>query len=256
MGALSGKTALVTGGSRGIGRAVAERLAAEGARVGVHYGSNDEAAKEVVSAIEAAGGQAFAIRTQLGVPGDAAELWAEFDKHADGLDILVNNAGVGLMGPIEAVQEADYDRLFAVNVKSLFFVTQQALTRVRDGGRIINVSSATTRIAMPNIVAYSAAKGAVNTLTLTLAEALAPRGITVNAVAPGIVETDFNPWLAIPEMKATAESWSALGRTGTPADVAGLAAFLASDDSRWTTGQVIDVSGGSALGNGPAAAKR
>lgn len=253
MGALTGKTALVTGASRGIGRAIAERLAAEGARVGVHYGSNDDAAKAVVAAIQEAGGEAFALRAELGVPGDAAALWAEFDRHADGLDILVNNAGIGLLAPVEGVQEADFDRVFAVNVKSLFFITQQALGRLRDGGRVINLSSATTRIAMPNIVAYSATKGAIDTLTLTLAEALAPRGITVNALAPGIIETDLNPWLAIPEMRATAESWSALGRTGTPADVAGVAAFLASDASGWTTGQVIDVSGGSALGNGPSA---
>ncbi|MDQ0751894.1 3-oxoacyl-[acyl-carrier protein] reductase [Streptomyces africanus] len=252
MSTLSGKVALVTGASKGIGRAVAERLAADGARVGVHYNSSEAAAKEVVNAIEAEGGQAFLVRAELGVDGDATALWAEFDKAADGLDILVNNAGAGLLAPIGHVQEADFDKLVAVNVKSLFFVIQQGLDRLRDGGRIINVSSATTRIAMPNVVAYSMTKGAMNTLTLTLAEALAPRGITVNAVAPGIIDTDFNPWLAHPQMRALAESWSAFGRTGTPADVAGVAGFLASPAGGWVSGQVIDVSGASSLGNGPA----
>ncbi len=252
MGILSGKTALVTGASRGIGRAVAERLAADGARVGVHYANNGTAAKDVVTAIEKAGGEAFSFRTELGVPDDAVALWAEFDKYADGLDILVNNAGVGLTAPIEQVREIDFDRLFAVNVKAPFFIIQQGLGRLRDSGRIINLSSATARIAMPLVAAYSASKGAINTLTLTLAEALAPRGITVNAVAPGIVETDFNPWLAIPEMRARVERYAAFGRIATPADVVGLVAFVASEEARWITGQILDVSGGSGLGNGSA----
>ncbi|WP_239332640.1 SDR family oxidoreductase [Frankia sp. CiP3] len=252
MGILSGKTALVTGASRGIGRAVAERLAADGARVGVHYANNGTAAKDVVTVIEKAGGEAFSFRTELGVPDDAVALWAEFDKYADGLDILVNNAGVGLTAPIEQVREIDFDRLFAVNVKAPFFIIQQGLGRLRDGGRIINLSSATARIAMPLVAAYSASKGAINTLTLTLAEALAPRGITVNAVAPGIVETDFNPWLAIPEMRARVERYAAFGRIATPDDVVGLVAFVASEEARWITGQVLDASGGSGLGNGSA----
>ncbi|MFE0778710.1 SDR family oxidoreductase [Streptomyces sp. NPDC058861] len=251
MSTLSGKVALVTGASKGIGRAVAERLAADGARVGVHYHRSEAEAKEVVGAIEAAGGQAFALQAELGVAGDAAALWSEFTRHADGVDILVNNAGAGLLAPIGAIKEDDFDRLLAVNVKSPLFVIQEGLDKLRDGGRIINVSSATTRIAMPNVLAYSMTKGAVNTLTLTLAEALAPRGITVNAIAPGIIATDFNPWLAHPQMRAAAESWSAFGRTGTPADVAGLAGFLASDAAGWVSGQVIDVSGASSLGNGP-----
>jgi NAD(P)-dependent dehydrogenase (short-subunit alcohol dehydrogenase family) len=251
VGTLSGKVALVTGASKGIGRAIAERLAADGARVGVHYHRSEAAAKEVVSTIEAAGGQAFPVHAELGVEGDAATLWTQFARHADGADILVNNAGAGLLAPIGKIEAADFDKLVAVNIKSLLFVIQEGLERLRDGGRIINLSSATTRIAMPNVVAYSMTKGAVNTLTLTLAEALAPRRITVNAIAPGIIETDFNPWLAHPQMRAMAESWSAFGRTGTPADVAGLAGFLASDEAGWVSGQVIDVSGASSLGNGP-----
>ncbi|WP_430739277.1 SDR family NAD(P)-dependent oxidoreductase, partial [Streptomyces alboniger] len=136
-GRLAGKTALVTGGSRGIGRGIAERLGRDGARVGVHYGSNETAAKETVTAIEEAGGSVFMIGAELGVPGDAEALWAEFDRHADGLDILVNNAGIGLYSRVGEVQEADYDRVFAVNTKAPFFIVQHGLDRLRDGGRII-----------------------------------------------------------------------------------------------------------------------
>ncbi|NGN68895.1 SDR family oxidoreductase [Streptomyces sp. A7024] len=248
MGALTGKTALVTGGSRGIGRGIAERLGRDGARVGVHYGSDETAAKETVAAIEAAGGSAFAIRARLGEPGDAAALWAEFDKHADGLDILVNNAGVGLQAEVADTTEEDYDRIFDINVKALFFITQQALPRLRDGGRIVNLSTGLTRIAMPGLAAYAATKGAVDTLTLSLAEGLGPRGITVNAVAPGVIETDMNAWLADPQAREMANGWSTFGRVGQPEDVADIVGFLAGAGGRWVTGQTIDATGGSSLG--------
>jgi 3-oxoacyl-[acyl-carrier protein] reductase len=248
MGAFTGKTALVTGASRGIGRAIAERLGRDGARVAVHYGSSEAAAKETVAAIEAAGGEAFALRARLGEPGDAAALWTAFDAHAEGLDILVNNAGIVLSAEIADVGEEAYDEIFAVNVKAPFFLTQQGLSRLRDGGRIINISSAATRIAMPGIVAYSATKGAVDAMTLTLAQGLAARGVTVNAVSPGVVETDINPWLDDADAKAMAAGWSALSRLGQPADIADVVAFVASDDARWVTGQVIDATGGTRLG--------
>ncbi|MDG4857508.1 SDR family oxidoreductase [Streptomyces sp. T-3] len=250
MGTLAGKTALVTGGSRGIGRGIAERLGRDGARVAVHYGSNEVAAKEAVAAIEAAGGSAFAIGAELGVPGDAAALWAEFDKHADGLDILVNNAGIGTSQPFAKTEEAEYDRLFAVNAKAPFFMAQLGERRLRDGGRIINVSSGLSQAAvMPDLMSYAMTKGALDVFTRNLSKVLGPRGITVNAVAPGIIDTDINAaWLRgeeNEEARAGAAAMSALGRVGTPADVADVVAFLASDDSRWVTGQWIDTTGGS-----------
>ncbi|MEU9802918.1 SDR family oxidoreductase [Streptomyces sp. NPDC051000] len=248
MGKLDGKTALVTGSSRGIGRSIALALAAEGARVAVHYAGNEAAAKETVNSIEAAGGQAFAIRAELGLPGDADTLWAAFDEHADGLDILVNNAGIAGPGLIHEVSEADYDKVFAINAKAPFFIIQKGLDRLRDGGRIINISSGVTKVAFPGMTSYAASKGAVEVLTLTLAQTLGSRQITVNAVSPGTIETDIHPWMAIPEAKAQAAAFSVFNRVGQPGDVADVVSFLASDDARWVTGQNIDVSGGSGLG--------
>lgn len=250
MGTLAGKTALVTGGSRGIGRGIAERLGRDGARVAVHYGSNEVAAKETVTAIEAAGGSAFAIGTELGVPGDAQALWDAFDAHADGVDILVNNAGIGATRPFADADEEEYDRLFAVNAKAPFFITQLGERRLRDGGRIINISSGLSHAAvMPEIMTYAMTKGALDVFTRNLSKVLGSRGITVNAVAPGIVDTDINAaWLRgdqNTDARTGAAAMSALGRVGTPADIADAVAFLASDDGRWVTGQWIDVTGGS-----------
>ncbi|MFF6885998.1 SDR family oxidoreductase [Streptomyces sp. NPDC012421] len=245
---LTGKTALVTGASRGIGRAIALRLAADGARVVVHYATNEAAAKETVAAIEASGGSAFAIRTELGVPGDAEALWRAFDAHADGVDILVNNAGIAGAGTIDEVEEADYDRVFAVNAKAPFFIVKHGLGRLRDDGRIINISSGVTKVAFPGMTSYAASKGAVEVLTLTLAQTLGSRGITVNAVSPGTIETDIHPWMADPAAKAHAAGFSVFDRVGQPGDVADVVGFLASEDARWVTGQNIDASGGSGLG--------
>ncbi|QKW08480.1 SDR family oxidoreductase [Streptomyces sp. NA04227] len=255
MGSLTGKTALVTGGSRGIGRAAAERLAKEGALVAVHYGRNEAAAEEVVKAIRAEGGAAFAVKAELGVHGDAETLWSEFDRQAldhgaaAGLDILVNNAGVAPRASIEETTREVFDEVFAVNVRAPFFLTQQGLKRLRDGGRIINVSSGTARIAVPDALAYSMTKGAVEILTRTLAQAVGSRGITVNAVSPGITDTDMTAGMlhGDPAGARMAADMSALGRVGQPGDVADVIAFLASDASRWVTGQVVDASGGSRL---------
>jgi NAD(P)-dependent dehydrogenase (short-subunit alcohol dehydrogenase family) len=255
MGVLTGKTALVTGASRGIGRAIAERLASRGALVAVHYGRNEAAAQEVVAGIREAGGQAFAVGAELGVPGDIDALWASFDaqlgSHTDraGLDILVNNAGITLRGHIEETTEEVLDQQLAVNVRAPFFLVQHGLKRLQDGGRIINISSGVTRIAYPEIIAYAMTKGAIDTFTLALAKSVGSRGITVNSVAPGIIDTDINAsWLrGNEEAQRSAASLSALNRVGAPEDVADVVAFLASDDARWITGQVIDATGGSHL---------
>ena len=253
MGTLTGKTALVTGGSRGIGRGIALRLARDGALVAVHYGSNEAAAKETVEAIRAGGGEAFAIATRLGEPGDAAALWAAFDTAIAqtgrrGVDIVVNNAGIAVFAQIADTAEQDYDQLFAINAKAPFFVVKHALDRLNDSGRIINVSSGVARIATPVTIAYSMTKGAVNALTLTLALELGSRGITVNSVAPGVVDTEAAAWLADPTLRSQAAALSPFNRVGEPDDIADIVAFLASDDARWITGQTIDATGGSLLG--------
>jgi 3-oxoacyl-[acyl-carrier protein] reductase len=254
MGTLAGKTALITGAGRGIGRAIAQRLGRDGALVAVHYGNNKQAAEQTAAAITDAGGRAFVIGARLGQPGDAQALWSGFDEglahHSDagGVDIIVNNAGMAVYGTIENVDEDSFDQVHAVNAKAPFFILKYGISRLRDGGRIINISSGASRVASPLTIAYSMTKGAVNALTRTLALELAPRGITVNAVEPGIVKTDITPWLADERLSTQAAGWSAFNRVGEPADVADVVAFLASPDSRWVTGQFIDASGGLLLG--------
>lgn len=250
MSPLAGKTALVTGAGRGIGRAIALRLARDGARVGVHYGSSAEAAAQTVKAITDGGGQAFAIRARLGVPGDAEAVWTAFDEHADGLDILVNNAGVlGGRIPFAEVTEATYDEVFAINTKAPFFLVQHGLSRLRDGGRIINISTRFTHGSrVPELMAYAMSKAALDSMTATLAKELGPRGITVNAVGPGATNTDMNASrLATEEGRAAIAALSPLNRVAQPQDIADIVAFLASDDARWVTGHWIDASGGSML---------
>ena len=254
MGRLTGKTALVTGSSRGIGRGTAERLAADGALVAVHYTSNGDAAKAVVDGIAERGGRAFAIQAELGVPGDVKTL---FDALEDGLkrhnggevrlDILVNNAGVMGGQTVEETTPEQFDRLFAVNAKAPFFIIQKALEIIPDGGRIINISSGLTKFANPEELAYAMSKGAVEMLALHLARHLGPRNITVNSVAPGITRNG-NPLFDVPEAVEFMANLSTFKRVGEPADVADVIAFLASDDARWVTGSFVDASGGTLLG--------
>lgn len=252
MSTLTGKIALVTGGSRGIGRAIARRLALEGAWVAIHYGHDETSAQETVASIERDGGQAVAIRAELGTVGDLDTLFAGLAAELDDLrlDILVNNAGGSMkVGSIEGTTTQQFDQLFALNVRAPFFIIQRALPLLPAGGRIINISSADTRIALPAELAYSMAKGAVNVLGRTLAHAVGERGITVNTVAPGITDTEPNAWIhASPEMESRVASASAVGRVGQPADIADIVAFLASEDARWITGHLIDATGGTFLG--------
>ncbi|AOR29936.1 short-chain dehydrogenase [Streptomyces fodineus] len=253
MSVLQAKTALVTGASRGIGRAIAERLAADGALVAVHYGRNDAAAKETVAAIEAAGGRAFAVRVELGLPGDAEMLLNAVTAGlrertgTDRLDILVNNAALDQEGS-GATPEA-FDRLFAVNVKAPYFIIQRALPLMGAGGRIINIGSGVTRIAVPGELAYSMTKAALATLGRNLANEVGPRGITVNTVEPGTTHTDRMAWLVDqPQAAQMITATQAVERIGTPADIAAVVAFLASPDSGWVTANTIDASGGTYLG--------
>ncbi len=253
MGDLSGKTALVTGSSRGIGRAIASRLAADGAVVAVHYANGKPAAEQTVSAIEQAGGRAFAVQAQFGEPGDVDTLFeglqAGLKQHADvgEIDILVNNAGVmGGVAPEEIAPET-FDRLIAVNARAPLFVLQRALTMMADGGRVINISSGLTRMAFPQEVAYAMSKAAVEQIALHYARHLGPRGITVNTVAPGLTNNGSEIF-SNPEAVAQMATASTFNRVGEPSDVADVVAFLASDDARWVTGAFIDASGGTLLG--------
>lgn len=256
MGGLDGKLALVTGASRGYGRAIAERLARDGALVAVHYAENESAADATVASIKRGGGQAFRISAPLdGSLPSIAALFAHLDEalkqlgRGPAIDILVNNAAISPRGTLEDTTEAVYDEVFAVDAKAPFFIMQTASSRMPDGGRIINISSQTSLIGFPGIIAYSMAKGALDLLTVVAAKHLAPRNITVNAVLPGVADTDMNAsWLrGNAEARKSASVFSAFGRIADVTDVADIVGFLASNDARWITGQLIDGGGGSGL---------
>jgi NAD(P)-dependent dehydrogenase (short-subunit alcohol dehydrogenase family) len=249
---LKGKVAVVTGGSRGIGRAIAERLAADGALVCVNYRANAEAAAEVVHSIESAGGEAFALQADVGTISELSAFFEALDaeltaRRGDrGFDILVNNAGVS--GGSITTTEADFDRVFATNVKGPFFTTQHALSRIKDGGRIINVSSNLSRHPMARGLSYCMTKAAIDNFTVGLAGEVGPRGITVNTLAPGLTRTELNTATrAIPGVEDLFSSITALGRIGEVDDIARAAAFLASPDASWVTGVYLEASGGLGL---------
>ncbi|WP_368621171.1 SDR family oxidoreductase [Paraburkholderia sp. BR13444] len=255
-GKLSNKTAIITGSSRGIGRAAALAFAREGAAlIGVHYGSNADAAHATVREIEALGAKAVAIKADLNRGKEATDsIWEQFKAAAIAatgeprLDILVNNAGIAPGIPLSETSEATFDEVLTVNFKAPFFLIQAVADHLRNNGRIINVSTGFTRVAAPTHPAYAASKGAVETLTLALAPEFGRRGITVNTVMPGVTDTDMNAeWLTVPEARAGAEAMSVFSRVGRPDDVADVITFLASNDARWTTGQVIDATGGARL---------
>ncbi len=222
--------------------------------VAVHYGSKQDAARDVVETIIANGGEAFPIGANLGSVAGVNQLIQLLDEELKArtsdnhYDILVNNAGIGIPESFEETTEIAFDEIFAVNVKAPFFLVQQSLSRLRDEGRIINISSGVTRVAYPSIMAYNLTKGAINTFTLHLAKLLGSRGITVNAVLPGMVRTDMNAdFLDSPEAQKLPADIVALGRMGEPSDIADVVAFLASRDGRFVTAQLLDATGGSHL---------
>jgi NAD(P)-dependent dehydrogenase (short-subunit alcohol dehydrogenase family) len=248
---LQGKVAVVTGAGRGIGRAIALRLAKDGAMVVVNYQKNAGTATAVVHEIEEAGGEAFSVQGDVGSVQGISHFFQALDaeltkrRGCNQFDILVNNAGIFTTGDVASSSEEDFDRTFSVDVKGPFFVTQQAIPRLRDGGRIINISSAVTRLPSPQYAAYSMAKAAINTLTVVLAAELGKRGITANTVAPGLTATDMAASiLQDPQQVQAFSNQTALGRIGAAEDIAAVVAFLASPDAAWVTGQYVEASGG------------
>jgi 3-oxoacyl-[acyl-carrier protein] reductase len=241
---LSGKIALVTGSSRGIGRAVVERLSREGASVVINYLSSSDTAEEIVAAITSDGGTALALQADVSSVEGIRRLFEKTLAHFGRLDILVNNAGIRTTQPVADIQEDEFDRLFAINVKGPFFACQQAAHRISDSGRIINISSAVTRMMLPGYSIYAASKAAVDLLTRVLAKEMGERQVTVNAVSPGPVNTELLREGKTKEQLQQMAQMAAFNRIGEVEDIADVVAFLASDDARWITGQVIHVNGG------------
>jgi 3-oxoacyl-[acyl-carrier protein] reductase len=245
---LSGKTALVTGASRGIGRATALALAKAGACVLVHYGRGAKEADGVVAEIRKAGGRAEGVAADLAAP-DGAHKLAEQTRRIVGerLDVLVANAGISKAATIEETTVADFDSLFAVNVRAPFFLVQQLLPILSKGSSIILISSLAARAVGGTIPAYAATKGAIDTLVKHFAAALGPRGIRVNAVAPGVVDTDMSNFTKTEPGRAYVLGMQTFKRLAEPDDIGDVVAFLASHDARWITGETVRVDGGSKL---------
>jgi 3-oxoacyl-[acyl-carrier protein] reductase len=256
MATLQGKTALVTGASRGIGRAIASALAEAGAHVLVHYGRSRQEAESLVACLHSKGGRADAIGADLLAPDGATLLAKQVRSILVGnrLDVLVLNAGITKAARIADYTVEDFDNLFAINVRSPFFLVQQLLPVLVEGSNIIAISSAQARtvagkpgLENPSILAYASTKGAIETLVKNWAAILGPRGIRVNAVAPGVIDTDMSNFTKTEAGREVALGMQALKRIGKPEDVADVVAFLASDAARWITGASIPVDGGSKL---------
>ena len=246
MSKLSGKVAVVTGASKGIGAAVARALGAEGASVVVNYASSKEGADKVVEAIRASGGKAIAVKADVSKAADASALIDDTIKAFGRLDVLVNNSGVYEFTPIESVTEESFHRMFNINVLGLLLVTQAATKHLPEGGSIINIGSAVTRITPPNSSVYTATKGAVDAITGVLSRELGPRKIRVNALNPGMVETEGAHAAGFigSDFEKQVAAQTPFGRSGQPEEIADIAVFLASKESRWLTGETLLASGG------------
>ncbi|MDF0668226.1 MAG: glucose 1-dehydrogenase [Nitrospira sp.] len=240
MKSLSGKVAIVTGASNGIGRAIAERLAEEGAIVVVNYSKSAEKAQQVVAVIQAKGGKALAVQADMSQVAGARRLVADTVKQFNRLDILVNNAGKFMPKPLEETTEEDFDGVIALNAKGPYFAMQEAARALKDGGRIVNISTGGTHQRFPGATAYLGSKAALEQYTKGLAQELAPRGITVNTVSPGFTETG----MMTEEYRQMGIELSPMKRLGVPKDIADVVAFIVSEEARWLTGQTIQAGGG------------
>jgi len=242
MASINGKVAIVTGASNGIGRAIAERLAQDGAMVIVNYGKSADKAKTVVAGIEAKGGNAVAIQADMSKIPEVHRLVRETVQRFGRLDILVNNAGMFIYKPLVEMTEEEFDSLFALNAKGPYFALQEAAKVIEEGGRMVNISTDGTHIGFPGATAYLGSKGALEQFTKGLAHELAPKGITVNTVSPGYTVTDMLP--ADPTFRQIAEQASPFKRLGEPKDIADVVAFVVSEEARWLTGQNLHAGGG------------
>lgn len=240
MKSLSGKVAIVTGASSGIGRAIAERLADEGAIVVVNYNRSEEKAKEVVTVIQAKGGKALATQADMGQVADARRLVVDTVRQFNRLDILVNNAGKFMPKPLEQTTEEDFEGVIALNTKGPYFAMQEAARVLKDGGRIVNISTCGTRLSFPGATAYLGSKAALEQFSKGLAQELAPKGVTVNTVSPGFTETG----MMTDEYRQVGLQLTPLKRLGSPNDIADVVAFIVSEEARWLTGQTIQAGGG------------
>lgn len=247
MSKLTGKVAVVTGAAKGIGASIAKNLAAQGASVVVNYAASKDGAERVVAEITKDGGKAIAVQGDVSKTADVQKLFAAAKKAYGTVDVLVNNAGVYQFAPLEAITEEEFHREYNINVLGLLLATQEAVKHFpAEGGSVINISSAVTTITVPNSALYSGTKGAVDAITRVLAKDLGPKNIRVNAINPGVVETEGTHTAGVigTDFEKQVAAQTPLGRIGQPNEIASIATFLASNDSGWITGETLLASGG------------
>jgi len=247
MSSLTGKVAVVTGAAKGIGASIAKNFAAQGASVVVNYAASKDGAERVVAEITKGGGKAIAVQADVSKAADVQKLFAAAKKAYGAVDVLVNNAGVYQFAPLEAITEDEFHRQFNTNVLGLLLTTQEAVKHFPEaGGSIVNISSTVTRITPPQTAVYTATKGAVDAITQVLSKELAPKKIRVNAINPGLVETEGTHAMGVigNDFEKQLVAQTPLGRVGQPEDIASIATFLASNDSGWLTGETLIASGG------------